>query len=175
MPTYTPRYSLPIYDAATDPPDGPAQMRSIVERVEQVIYDRAQDQATQMITYTPAINFNVGTNVGYYKRVSGSNLVHAQFKQIVASGQFPTGAPMLTFGLPIAAANWEDIVGHGFVMRSGGLIPLIYAGIAPGAVGAWRQVVAGESVVANRIGGTTWGSWAAGDKFYASLTYRAAS
>lgn len=175
MPTYTPRYSLPIYDAATDPPDGPAQMRSIVERVEQVIYDRAQEQATQMITYTPTINFNVGTNVGYYKRVGGSNLVHAQFKQIVASGQFPTGSPMLTFGLPIAALIWDDIVGHGFVMKSGVLIPVTYAGIAPGAVGAWRQVTAGASVVGDRIGGTTWGSWAVGDKFYASLTYRAAS
>lgn len=175
MPTYTPRYSLPIYDAATDPPDGPAQMRSIVERVEQVIYDRAQEQRAPMITYTPAINFNVGTNVGYYKRVGGSNLVHAQFKQVVAAGQYPTGSPGLTFGLPVAAANWEDIVGHGFVQRSGVLIPVTYAGIAVSAVGAWRQVTSGASVVGDRIVGTTWVGWAVGDKFYASLTYRAAS
>ena len=49
-----------------------------------------------------------------------------------------------TFGLPIAAANWEDIVGHGFVQRSGVLIPVTYAGIAPGAVGTAIQSLKGK-------------------------------
>ena len=152
-----------------------AQLKDLAQDTDGALTTSKNQLATRMATYTPAINFNVGTNVGWYKRVGGSNLVHAQFKQIVAAGQYPSGSPMLTFGLPVPAMVWDDIVGHGFAMRSGGLIPLIYAGIGPGAVGAWRQVVSGSAVVGDRVGGTTWGTWAVGDKFYASLTYRAGS
>ena len=152
-----------------------AQLKDLAQDIDGALTTLKNQLAAPMLAYTPTINFNCGTNVGYYKRVGGSNLVHAQFKQIVAANQFPTGSPMLTFGLPIAALIWDDIVGHGFVMKSGVLITVTYAGIAPGAVGAWRQVTSGSYVVGDRIGGTTWGSWAVGDKFYASLTYRAAS
>lgn len=176
MATYTPRYAFPIFDVDTDAPDGPAQMRQIVERAEQVIYDQAQAQSAAMASYTPTINFNCGTNTGWYKRAGGSNLVAATFKQVISSGKYPlTTLGGLTFGLPVDAAAWQEVFGAGWVLRSDVLFPLLFRGIGSGAVGAYLYGPGTAASGAVRVTGNTWGTWAIDDEFFGQLTYRAGS
>ena len=179
MPTYTPRYGFPIYDLNADAPDGPAQMRAIVEKVEQVLYEQMQALAAPMVAYTPAINFTIGENKGSYKRVGGSNLIHAEFEQTIRPGLFPaSNTTPLTFGLPVPAAVYDDLVGEGYLLKAGTMYPLKYLGVGGGSVGAYTYTTptSGNTVLGNRVTGNTFGgSWANGDRFYCSITYRAAS
>lgn len=152
-----------------------AQLKDLAQDIDGALTTLKNQLAAPMLAYTPAINFNCGTNVGYYKRVGGSNLVHAQFEQVIASNQAPSfNDTALTFGLPGSTAAWDDVVGFGFLFRGNVAMPLEFIGVGSGTVGAYRYLSqASGSVVLDRIRGNTWGSWAPGDRFFGEVQYRA--
>lgn len=155
-----------------------AQLKDLAQDIDGALTTLKNQLAAPMLAYTPAINFNCGTNVGYYKRVGGSNLIHAQFEQVIETGQAPAfNGTALTFGLPVPAAAWDDVVGFGFLFRGSVALPLEFIGIGVGSVGAYRYLsqASGSPVVLDRIKGNTWSSWAAGDRFFGEVQYRTGS
>ena len=153
-----------------------AQLKDLAQDIDGALTTLKNQLAAPMLAYTQAINFNVGSNTGWYKRVGGSNLVHAQFEQVIASGQAPVvNDAALTFGLPSSTAAWDEVVGFGFLIRGNVVLPLEFIGIGGGMVGAYRYLsqASGSPVVLDRIRGNTWNSWAAGDRFFGEVQYRA--
>jgi len=148
-----------------------------------VVYDMSQLATTAesvltagMTAYTPTLNFYMGTIEGWWKRVSGSNLVAVTFNLVVAAGATPSTnstGQSLTVSLPVNAYSFAQITGHGNLIRSGAYHPFLFRGVNTGFVG---MVFPGGGTTAGTIfTQNTWTGWDVGDAIYGTLLYRAGS
>ena len=129
---------------------------------------------SNMVAFTPTLNFEMGTIQGWWKRVGGiSNLIAVSYHLVVASGLTPAsaGASSLTLSLPVNAYSYTQISGAGTLIRSGAYHALNVRGVNTGLIGLFLP---GSGTTAGSvISGNTFVSWAVGDAIELAFIYRA--